>query len=60
MYGPCSDCLEGKLFRHKGMHHSWDPGGKATNPGQLLHVDIGFIVDDISEYIVIIMARMRS
>ena len=26
-----------------GMHHSWDPGGKATNPGQLLHVDIVFI-----------------
>ena len=58
MCGPCSDCLEGKPFRHKGMHHSWDPGGKATNPGQLLHVDIVFIVDDISEYIV--MARMGS
>ena len=36
MYGPCPDCLEGKPSRHKGMHHSWDPGGKATNPGQLL------------------------
>ena len=44
----------------------WDPGGKATNPGQLLHVDIVFItgkpwlfsVDDITGYIV--MARMES
>ena len=66
MYGPCPDCLEGKPSRHKGMHHSWDPGGKATNPGQLLHVDIVFIVgkprlfsvDDITGYIV--MARMES
>ena len=48
------------------MHHSWDPGGKATNPGQLLHVDIVFIagkptsfsVDDITRYIV--MARMET
>ena len=48
------------------MHHSWDPGGKTTNPGQLLHVDIVFIAgkprlfsgDDITGYIV--MARMES
>ncbi len=41
-------------------------GGKATNPGQLLHVDIVFIagkprlfsVDDITRYIV--MARIES
>ena len=22
--------------RHKDMHHSWDPGGKATNPGSII------------------------
>lgn len=61
LYGPCPHCLEGKPQPDKHTHPSFDPGGEATEPGQLLHADIVFIngtphyftTDHVTDYLIL-------
>ena len=67
IYGPCPNCLEGKPLPNHGRS-TWDPGGKPTTPGQLLHVDIVYInkkprlfsVDHVSGYMNLIILENKS
>ena len=44
IYGPCPHCLECKSQPSKGSYKSFDDALKPTQPGELLHCDIVFII----------------
>ena len=68
IYGPCSHCLEGKPVPHKGSHSSNDPNEESQAPGEIVHVDVIFVikrpymfaVDDNTNYMLICEMASKS